>query len=139
VQGICGFVDTWHQSRGGGRVHEGTDVIAKEGQYVYAVADGRITQRYVAGTNALTGNGLKLATADGTYFFYAHLQDVAPGIDVGVPVKAGQIIGYVGRTGNTTVSHLHFEVHPQGGAAINPYPLLKAIDGCKNTAPPPQP
>jgi murein DD-endopeptidase MepM/ murein hydrolase activator NlpD len=139
VQGKCFFGDTWHVSRGSGRLHEGTDIGAAEGKYVYAAGDGRITKQYLVGTNQLTGNGLIVRTADGTYFFYAHLLDFAPGIGLGSPVKAGQIIGYVGKTGNSSVPHLHFEVHPRGGAAINPYPLLKAVNGCGTTTPPAQP
>jgi murein DD-endopeptidase MepM/ murein hydrolase activator NlpD len=139
VQGKCFFGDTWHVSRGSGRLHEGTDIGAAAGKNVYAVADGRVTKQYVVGTNQLTGNGLIVRMADGTYFFYAHLMDFAPGIGVGTPVKAGQIIGYVGSTGNSSVPHLHFEVHPKGGSAVNPYPLLKAINGCGTTTPPPQP
>ena len=130
VASPCGYTDTWRQARGAGRTHEGTDIIAKEGQAVYAVADGTITHQYIAGTNALTGNGLRITTADKTYFFYAHLSAFAEGMGVGVKVTAGQLIGYVGHTGNTTVSHLHFEVHPQGGAAVNPYPILQARGGC---------
>ncbi len=138
VQGKCFFGDTWHVPRGGGRLHEGVDIGAAQGNYVYAVADGRITKQYIAGTNQLTGNGLIVHMADGTYFFYAHLMGFAPGIGLGVPVKAGQIIGYVGSTGNTGIPHLHFEVHPQGGAAVNPYPLVKAINACDVTTAPPQ-
>jgi peptidoglycan hydrolase-like protein with peptidoglycan-binding domain len=130
VQRPCGYVNTWHQSRGGGRIHEGTDVVAKEGTEVYAAKDGRITRRYWATTSTLTGNGLRLTASDGTYFLYAHLLDVAPGIELGVPVTAGQLIGYVGKTGNTTVAHLHFEVHPNGGAAVDPTPILTAAGGC---------
>ena len=139
VQGKCFYGDTWHVSRGGGRLHEGTDIGAAAGKNVYAAGDGRITKQYLVGTNKLTGNGLIVRMADGTYFFYAHLMDFAPGIGLGSPVKAGQIIGYVGTTGNSSIPHLHFEVHPKGGAAVNPYPLLKAVNGCGTTAPPPQP
>jgi murein DD-endopeptidase MepM/ murein hydrolase activator NlpD len=73
---------------------------------------------------------VRITAPDGTYFFYAHLLDVAPGIELGVPVTAGQLIGHVGKTGNTTVAHLHFEVHPGGGAAIDPTPILTAAGGC---------
>ena len=139
VQGKCFYGDTWHVSRGGGRLHEGTDIGAAAGKNVYAAGDGRITKQYLVGTNKLTGNGLIVRMADGTYFFYAHLMDFAPGIGLGSPVKAGQIIGYVGTTGNSAIPHLHFEVHPKGGAAVNPYPLLKAVNGCGTTTPPPQP
>lgn len=139
VQGWCGFTDTWHQTRGGGRVHLGTDVIASKGQLVYAVTDGKIDKVYSTSSDRLAGNGVRLRTADGTYYFYAHFDRIADGIGLGVPVKAGQIIGYVGMTGNAGTPHLHFEVHPRGGAAIDPYPLLKQIDACNVTEPLPQP
>ena len=139
VQGRCGYTDTWLYARGGGRLHLGVDIIAPKGNLIYAVADGKIEKLYHDGPGSLSGNGVRLRMADGTYFFYAHLDSLAEGIDVGVPVKAGQILGYNGSTGNSGTPHLHFEVHPQGGAAVNPYPLVKAIDGCDNTAPLPQP
>lgn len=139
VQGRCSFADTWHFPRGGGRLHLGLDVIAPEGHLIYAVTDGTITRTYREGSNALTGNGVRLTRDDGTYFFYAHLQGLAPGIDVGTQVVAGQILGTNGRTGNAGVPHLHFEIHPGGGAPVNPYPYVKAVDGCQVTEVPPQP
>ncbi|TVR27798.1 MAG: hypothetical protein EA389_01980 [Ilumatobacter sp.] len=138
VQGVCHFADTWHAPRGGGRVHEGVDIIAPEGKYIYAVTSGTISHVYHDRPGSLTGNGLRLTLPDGTYYFYAHLQAVADGIEVGTRVRAGQIIGYNGTTGNAGIPHLHFEVHPKGGAAVNPYPLVRAIDGCGRTDPPPQ-
>lgn len=136
MQGRCSFVDSWHEPRNGGRVHEGTDIIGARGLAIYAVMDGVITRTYTG--LALGGNAIRLTVADGTYFYYSHLDGFAPGITSGVSVRAGQLIGYNGSTGNAGSPHLHFEVHPQGGAAINPYPLLKAIDGCSNTAVLPQ-
>ena len=76
------------------------------------------------------GNALWLTLPDGTYYFYAHLSSFADGIGVGTKVTAGTVIGYVGKTGNASVPHLHFEVHPNGGAAVNPYPIVKAVSGC---------
>ena len=80
-----------------------------------------------------------MTIADGTYFFYAHMSAFAPGLSVGSAVKAGQIIGQVGMTGDATIPHLHFEVHPGGGSSVNPTPYVKAVDGCKTSAVPPQP
>ncbi len=126
VAGQCWYGDTWQQARSRGRVHLGTDIGAAEGTPVRAVVTGRISRVYHDRTGSLSGNGLKLRTPDGTYFFYAHLSAFATGIDLGVPVTAGQIIGYVGHTGNALGPHLHLEIHPGGGAAVNPYPILKA-------------
>ena len=131
MQGRCNFSDTWGQARSGGRSHEGTDVIGPKGLALYAVVDGVIAKTYVGATNG--GNAIRLTAPDGTYFYYAHLDSFAPGIAAGVPVRAGQIIGYNGASGNAGTPHLHFEVHPRGGAAVNPYPILKAVDACSVT------
>ncbi len=127
MQGRCGFTDTWGQSRSEGRSHEGTDVIGARGLALYATNDGVISKVSTGGR--LGGNAIYVKIPNGTYFYYAHLDSFAPGMAAGVPVKAGQIIGYVGSTGTTT-PHLHFEVHPFGGAAVNPYAILKAVDAC---------
>ncbi len=133
VQGACWFGDTWHAPRGGGRLHEGLDIIAAEGKQLYAVVDGTITKQYVDYPGALSGNGVRVSLPNGTYFTYLHMSAFADGIGVGVPVKAGQLIGYVGETGNAATPHLHFEVHPSGGGAVNPYPIIKPADACSNT------
>jgi murein DD-endopeptidase MepM/ murein hydrolase activator NlpD len=139
VQGPCWFIDSFMAPRGGGRLHEGVDLIAAAGQYVYAAADGRLSKQTLDKAGSLSGNAWWLTADDGTYFFYAHLSAFAPDLKVGSRVTAGQIIGYVGRTGNASGPHLHFEVHPKGGAAVNPTPIVRAVDGCKTTTPPPQP
>lgn len=125
--GRCSFVDSWHAPRPGGRLHEGVDVIGARGLPLVAVKDGVITKMVTNQT--LSGNAIRLTIADGTYFYYAHLDSFAEGIAVGTTVTAGQIIGYNGSTGATS-PHLHFEVHPRGGEAVNPYPIIKAVDAC---------
>ncbi len=139
VQGLCSFADTYGAPRAGARMHEGVDIIAKAGQWIYAVSDGTLTKQYLDAPGSLSGNGWRLTAAGGTYFFYAHLSAFAPGLSVGSGVKAGQIIGQVGMTGNAPIPHLHFEVHPGGGAAVNPTPVVKAVDACKITTVPAQP
>ncbi|MEO5973600.1 MAG: peptidoglycan-binding protein [Ilumatobacteraceae bacterium] len=131
VQGLCSFTDSWHEPRSGGRSHIGVDITAATGKALYAVADGYISQ--VTSGGSLSGNALRLSKSDGTYFFYAHLDSFAAGIGLGTPVRAGQIIGYVGSTGNAGGPHLHFEVHPFGGDAVNPYPVVKVVDACNVT------
>ena len=129
VQPPCWYTDTWGEARSGGRVHLGTDIAADEGNQVYAVAAGTITKVYREGIDALAGNGILLTQADKTFWFYAHMLALAPGIAVGTTVRAGQLVGYVGQTGNAGGPHLHLELHPQGGAAVNPYPVIQASGG----------
>ena len=129
LQGPCTYTDTYGAARSSGRVHLGTDIAAAEGNAIYAVANGTITKVYSEGTDALAGNGIRLTQDDGTYWFYAHMSSVAPTIAVGATVTAGQLVGYVGQTGNAGMPHLHLELHPQGGAAINSYPVIVASGG----------
>jgi len=134
--GPCWFSDTWKAPRSGGRHHEGVDIIAKSGTPIYAVSNGTITRIFLDRPGSLGGNAVRLTASDGTYFHYAHLSAFAEGTSLGATVVAGQVIGYNGSTGSSSTPHLHFEYHPGGGAAVNPYPLIKAIDGCKSTTPP---
>ena len=136
VLGPCWFADTWKAPRSGGRQHEGVDIIAKSGTPIYAVANGTITRVFLDRPGSLGGNAVRLTAADGTYFHYAHLSAFAEGAALGATVVAGQLIGYIGSTGSSSTPHLHFEYHPGGGAAVNPYPLIKPFDGCKSTTPP---
>ena len=141
TQGPCGYADTWMDGRSGGRRHEGVDVFTKRGQYVYAVVDGVLTDRAWDQPGKRAGNAWTLTSGDGsgTWFFYAHLADFAPGLKTGSRVRAGQIIGFVGDTGNAAAVHLHFEVHPDGGDPVNPYPIIRAAGGCNRGTPYTQP
>lgn len=105
--------------------HEGADIFAPMGTPLFAVEDGRIDN---FGVGNLGGNKFWIVGESGTEYYYAHLSAFADGIGEGVPVTAGQVVGYVGDTGNArgTPPHLHFEIHPDGGDAINPYSILAA-------------
>ncbi len=133
MRGPCWFSDDWGDPRGAGRRHEGTDLFAAPNSYVYAVVDGTLTRRSWDQPGRRSGNAWWLTAADGsgTYYFYAHLADFAPGLSVGSRVDAGEIIGFMGNTGNSASPHLHFEIHPNGGRGVNPYPVLRQSGGCK--------
>jgi murein DD-endopeptidase MepM/ murein hydrolase activator NlpD len=122
------------QPRPDGRIHEGIDIMASLGQEVYAVDNGVLWRQIINGeTNStLSGNAWYLKLPDGTYYFYGHLSAFATGVKLGDAVTRGQLIGYVGDTGNPGPGnyHLHFEVHPKGGAAVNPYQLLTIPKSC---------
>ncbi|GEM_PF-1116073 len=108
--------------------HGACDVFARKGTPVLAVQSGVVTEiRY----RSLGGNSFHLTNERGDYFYYAHLLRYAGGIEEGTPVTAGQVIGYVGNTGNavTTPPHLHFEIHPDGGEPINPFAYLELWRG----------
>jgi murein DD-endopeptidase MepM/ murein hydrolase activator NlpD len=122
VQGPTAYSDTWGDGRPGGRHHEGVDMISPHGTPLVAVADG--DARFW--TNSEGALGVSLTADNGTRYYYGHLSSYE-GSDG--RVSTGQVIGYVGSTGRTTVNHLHFEVHPGGGAAVNPYPYVRNA-GC---------
>jgi murein DD-endopeptidase MepM/ murein hydrolase activator NlpD len=131
----CGLSkSSFGQTRPDGRIHEGIDLMASLGQEVYAVDNGVLWRQAINGEpNAtLSGNAWYVRLADGTYYFYGHLSAFAGGLKLGDAVTRGQVIGYVGDTGNPGPGnyHLHFEVHPKGGAAVNPYPLLTIPKSC---------
>jgi murein DD-endopeptidase MepM/ murein hydrolase activator NlpD len=117
------FINDWGFARSGGRTHKGTDMFASRGSAVVAVGNGVVTLK----SNSLGGIVAYLRTSSAN-FYYAHLDGYAPGIGSGQSVSAGTVIGYVGNTGNAlgTSPHLHFQIHPGGGAPVNPYPTVRA-------------
>jgi peptidoglycan LD-endopeptidase LytH len=128
------FYNTWGDGRyyeGRNFTHEGADILAPKGTPIYAVASGTIV-RY--GWNTLGGYRLNIQLDDhpGWRFYYAHLDRYANGLYPGAHVKAGQLIGYTGSTGEGPerteglfVPHLHFGIYRPDGTAINAYPYLK--------------
>ena len=119
------FIDSWGFPRSGGRRHKGTDIMGPMGAPVYAFTDGFISRH---SNSRLGGISLYLRGDDGNTYFYTHLQGYAPRGAVGNRVRAGEHIAYNGNTGNARGGppHIHFERHPGGGSAVNPYPYLAA-------------
>jgi len=115
--------NSWGDSRDGGRrKHRGIDIFAPRGTAVVAVADGIVS--YI-GDQPKGGHCLWLTTENGSSFYYAHLDRWAAGLYEGMEVLSGDLLGYVGNTGNAkyTPSHLHFAVN-ENDEMVNPYPIL---------------
>ncbi|HET6833215.1 MAG TPA: M23 family metallopeptidase [Acidimicrobiales bacterium] len=126
VQGPVHFTDTWGAARSGGRMHLGVDMMAAAGTPTVAPVSGRVEHR----GSSLGGLSWYVYGDNGHMYYGTHLSGYA---NQGVGwVAAGTVIGYVGSSGNASASapHLHFEFHPGGGSAINPYPLAAAA--CPN-------
>lgn len=119
VQGPHAFSNDWGQPRSGGRSHQGNDIMAARGTPVVANVSGSVRPH----NSSLGGISYYLSGSDGNTYFGTHLDRLA---GVSGPVAAGTVIGYVGTSGNAPESapHLHFEIHPGGGGAVNPYPTL---------------
>jgi murein DD-endopeptidase MepM/ murein hydrolase activator NlpD len=117
VAGPNGFVDSFGDPRPGGRSHEGIDLIASAGTPVVAVAPGSARP-----AGSIGGLGVVVEHPNGDWTFYAHLGSYGT---LG-SVSAGTVIGTIGSDG-MTVEHLHFEYHPNGGPAVNPYTALLAV------------
>ncbi|MGX9191323.1 M23 family metallopeptidase [Stenotrophomonas sp. Ker107b] len=133
VQGIRAdqLQDTFTDARSEGRVHDAIDILAPNGTPVLAVADGTVEKLFDSVRGGLTVYQFE---PSGRYcYYYAHLDRYADGLAEKKTVKRGEVIGYVGSTGNASpeAPHLHFEIHVLGpekqwwtGESINPYPVL---------------
>ncbi len=141
VAGAVSYIDDFGQARPGG-AHQGNDLMAVKKTPVVAVEPGKVK---FWTTSAAAGCMLYLYGESGTTYMYIHLNNdltmrndnrgtcvagvsYARGLKDGAKVQAGQMIGYVGDSGdaNGIASHLHFEVHPNNGAAVSPYPYLQS-------------
>jgi peptidoglycan LD-endopeptidase LytH len=135
VEGISAsrLHDTYNDARSGGRVHDAIDIHAPRGTPVLAAADGRVIKLHYG---ARGGNSLYQLDQDGrTRYYYAHLDRYAVGVNEGVQVARGQVIGYVGDTGNAQPGdyHLHFAIailndvsRWWGGTNVNPFDVFRS-------------
>jgi murein DD-endopeptidase MepM/ murein hydrolase activator NlpD len=120
VAGPAAYADTWGAARSGGRSHEGVDMLGARGTPIVAVVSGTAQPK----NNSLGGNAVWLTGSNGYRYYYAHLDSFG----ASGAVSAGTVIGYMGDTGNARGTvHLHFEVHPGGGRAVNPTPYVRAV------------
>lgn len=126
VAGRARWSDDWwsprHDPDGTWRVHEGVDIFAPMGTPVRAPVDGNaeITN------GGLGGLAVTVKQPDGTYWYLSHLSALAAGLERGGAVKTGQVVAFVGDSGDAQggAPHLHLEVHPRGGPAVPPKPVI---------------
>jgi hypothetical protein len=125
VAGDADWNDDWLEARFGPpfHLHQGTDIFAARGTPVRAPFNGVV--RFAPDEGA-GGNAAYLTVPDGTYYYMAHLDSFSKKFSSGASVKQGDVVGYTGDSGNAVggATHVHFEVHPKGGAAVNPKPIL---------------
>ena len=128
VQGIKRNVltDTWGASRSSGRTHEGIDILAPRGTKVFSATEGLVADLR---NNNLGGTVVWMIGPAGSWHYYAHLDGHKRCLKVGDYVKKGQLIGYVGNSGNArhTAPHLHYGLYldGKGRGVVNPYPYLR--------------
>lgn len=122
VRGMHFYANTWGAPRSGGRRHMGTDIMSPKGTPVVAVSSGRASPH----SSGLGGKSITLTGDNGWQYYYAHLNGYAIS---GGRVKAGQLIGYVGNTGNASggANHVHFQMGP-GGRWVNPFSYLRSME-----------
>ena len=131
VAGDASYRDDWWEARFGPpfHLHQGTDIFAARGTPVRAPFSGVVRFE----DSGLGGKGAYVTVPDGTYYYMAHLDSFSPKFKSGSAVKQGDVVGFVGDSGNAQGGspHVHFQVHPRGGAPVNPKPIL---DGWLNEA-----
>jgi len=127
------LIDTFDDARAEGRVHDAIDIMAPAGTPVLAATGGKILKLFQSERGGTTI--YQLSTDEKTVYYYAHLQGYADGLAEGKVVRQGEVIAYVGDTGNAGVGnyHLHFSIAAVSdpkryweGTNINPYPLLRS-------------
>ena len=123
--------DNFDETRGGKRRHDALDIMAPRGTPVFAVDDGRVAKLFRSAAGGLTI--YQFDPSEGYAYYYAHLDSYAKGLVEGLTVRRGDVVGYVGSTGNAPAHapHLHFTIFKLGpdkkwwkGTAVNPYPYL---------------
>jgi len=122
IRGPVSFVDSWGAPRATTGSHQGVDLMNPRGTPNVAVVSGRAEMH----AGATSGLGVWLYGDDGTLYYYFHLQAYEGGPR---QVQAGEVVGYTGNTGDASggATHTHFEIHPGGGPAVNPYPTVAGI------------
>ena len=119
IRGPLTFTDTWGAPRGGGRSHEGTDLMNPYGTPNVAVVSGTFETHH----SGLGGLSIYLHGDDGHTYYYAHLSQI---VGPDRRVAQGELIARTGSSGDATTPHTHFEFHPNGGRAVPSYSLLRA-------------
>jgi len=136
VAGPATWTDDWLEPRfnpdGSFRFHLGNDIDAACGTPIRAAAAGTLKQ----GSDPAGGISAEIIEPDGSFVYMAHLAGYAPGTDSGEEVEVGDVIGYVGQTGDATGCHLDFQINPRGGAPVDPKPFLDAWAAQAETAAP---
>ncbi len=124
------FSDTWGDARSSGRTHEGTDILAPLNAFIASPTEAVVTS---IGTSTLGGNYVYTANPGKERFYYAHLDHIAEGLKVGTELEVGDLIGYVGNSGNASggPTHLHFGIY-HGSEAVNPFSRMDRIFTLKN-------
>lgn len=135
VGGLAFYSDDWMNPRYTPvfHLHEGVDIFAEFGTPIRSPDKGVVSRR---SDGPIGGISVWVTGTDGTQYYFAHMQSVAPGIDAGTPVEIGSVLGFVGDSGNAGggAPHLHFEVHK--GTVVPPKPFVDAwLDEAERAAP----